>query len=272
MIARKPELTLAMGLAEAAGAPREWYGLGRRLPGPIRLIVARGDERVARIVRDAAPSWGAGFTFPGSRTILVRADAGDPYRILRHELAHLALHDVIRVRVPLWFDEGYAALAAGELDRLDALRLNLSVARGRVPGFFELDRALRANQSTAEAAYALAASAVFLLARRHPTRSLTPLLQRLSAGEGFDAAVLATTGSPLGRFELEWQKDVRKRFGILGWAMAGGLWVVMAVLLLVSVWLRRKRDRPRRRALDEGWIVEAEPESQPPLDEAGPGP
>jgi hypothetical protein len=271
VIARKPDLPLAMGLAEAAEAARQWLGLGRRLPGSLRLIVARGDERVAALVR-GGPSWGAGFTFPGSRTILVRADAGDPYRILRHELAHLALHDALRVRVPLWFDEGYAALAAGELDRLDALRLNLSVARGRIPGFFELDRALRANSSTAEAAYALAASAVALLARRHPSHNLTPLLQRLEGGEGFEAAVLATTGSPLGRFELEWQKDVRRRFGLLGWAMAGGLWAVMAVLLLLAVWLRRKRDRPRRQALDEGWIVEPEGESAAPLEEAGPGP
>jgi len=272
VIARKPDLPLAMSLGDAAAEPRQWYGLGRRLPGPLRLIVVRGDQRVARLVTEGAPSWGAGFTFPGSRTILIRADAGDPERILRHELAHLALHDAIRVRVPLWFDEGYAALAAGELDRLDALRLNLSVARGRVPGFFELDRALRGNESTAQAAYGLAASAVSLLARRHPTRSLTPLLERLGAGEGFDAAVLAMTGSPLGRFELEWQRDVRKRFGLLGWAMAGGLWAVVAVLLVLSVWLRRRRDRPRRRALDDGWIVEAEPESEAPLDEAGPGP
>jgi len=200
---------------------------------------------------------------------VVRADAGDPYRILRHELAHLALHDAIRSRVPLWFDEGYAALAAGELDRLDALRLDFSVARGNVPGFFELDRGLRDNESTARSAYGLAASAVALLARRHPTHSLAPLLERLGAGEGFGAAVLATTGSPLGRFEAEWQKDVRTRFGLLGWFMAGGLWLGIAMLVLLAVWLRRRRDRPRRQALDQGWIIEPDAEVPSALDEGG---
>jgi hypothetical protein len=269
VIARKPDLSLGLELAEAAAAPREWYGLGRRLPGPLRLIVARGDARLAGLVREGAPAWGAGFTFPGARTILIRADAGDPYQILRHELAHLALHDAIRVRVPLWFDEGYAALAAGELDRLDALRLNLTVARGRIPGFFELDRALRESESTARVAYGLAASAVAMLARRHPEHSLAPLLHRLASGESFGSAVLATTGSPVGRFELEWQKDVRKRFGIFTWVMAGGLWVGVALLVVLAGWLRRRRDRPRRKALDQGWIVE--PESEPPsaLDEPG---
>jgi len=272
VLARPPELRVAIGLARIAAAPRDWFGLGLRAAGPLRLIVVRGEARVAEVLHAPAPGWGAGFTFPGSRTILIRVDAGDPERILRHELAHLALHDAVPGRVPLWFDEGYAALAAGELERLDALRLDLAVARGRVPGFFELDRALRGTESTARTAYALAASAVSMLARRHPTHSLTPLLRRLQGGEGFAGAVLATTGSPLGRFELEWQKDVRRRFGILGWVMAGGLWAVLAVLLVLAVWLRRRRDRPRRQALDEGWIVETEPEPPAPLDEAGPAP
>lgn len=199
-------------------------------------------------------------------------DAGDPRRILRHELAHLALHEAIRVRVPLWFDEGYAALASGESDRLEMLRLNLTVARGRVPGFFELDRSLRANESTAEAAYALAASAVALLARRHPERSLTPLLSRLSEGMGFDEAVLATTGSRVPRFEEEWQKDVRSRYNLLVWGMAGGFWLVTACVVVWAWWYRKRRDRPRREALDHGWTVEESGPGGEPLDEAGKAP
>src|ERR1051325_1094378 len=104
-------------------------------------------------------------------------------------------------------------------------------------------------------------------ARRNRERSLTPLLSRLEAGEGFDAAVLATTGSPLGRFELEWQKDVRRRYGLVVWVMAGGFWTLAALVVLAAVWLRRRRDRPRRAALDEGWVVEVEGDETPPLDQ-----
>ena len=271
-IARSPDLILAISLAEQAGAPQTWYGLGRRMPGPLRLIVVRGDAQLGGFLHAPVPAWGAGFAVPGARTVVIRADGGDPIVILRHELAHFALHDAVPVRVPLWFDEGYAAVAAGEWDRLEALRLNFTVARGIVPGFFELDRSLRASRADAEAAYALAASAVAMLARRNPERSLAPLLSRLEAGEGFDAAVLATTGSPLGRFELEWQKDVRLRFGLLVWVMAGGFWTLAALALLAAVWLRRRRDRPRRAALDQGWVVEVEGDEAPPLDREGPTP
>lgn len=266
-IARPADLALATGLAESAGGPAEWYGLGRRDPGAFRLIVIRGGGAPG-LVREPVPRWGAGFTFPAARTILIRADAGDPYRILRHELAHLILADAVRTRVPLWFNEGYAALAAGELNRLVALRLDLSVARGQIPGFFELDGGLRSAEPTARTAYALAASAVAMLARRHPGGTLSPLLARLEAGEPFDAAVLATTGSPLGRFEVEWQRDVRRRYGLVSWLLAGGLWGLAALLVVAALWIRRRRDRPRRLALDEGWVVEAE-DGGPRLDEPG---
>lgn len=263
-IARRRDMPLAIGLAESAGSPSDWYGLGRREAGELRLIVVRGKED-QRFGRGPVPAWGAGFTFPSARTILIRADAGDPYRILRHELAHLVLADAVKVRVPLWFSEGYAALAAGELNRLIALRLNFSIAKGDIPGFFELDRGLRSNEPTAETSYALAASAVAMLARRHPDESLAPLLGRLEAGESFEKAVLATTGSPLGRFELEWQRDVRRRYGLLGWVMAGGLWALASMLVLAAIWVRRRRDRPRRLALDQGWVVEPD-DPPPPLD------
>src|SRR5206468_6567761 len=62
---------------------------------------------------------------------------------LRHELAHLALRWHVRRHVPLWFEEGYAAVAAQEWDRLDALRLNWQLARGVHMNLDDVDRALR---------------------------------------------------------------------------------------------------------------------------------
>src|SRR5688572_24867073 len=103
-------------------------------------------------MRGRAPAWGAGFALPGARPTVLLVDEGDPTPTPRHELAHLALHDAVGVRVPLWFDEGYAAMASGEWDRLGRLRLNLSVARGDIPNFYALDRALRGGEATAEAA------------------------------------------------------------------------------------------------------------------------
>ncbi len=257
---------VAADLARLADRPTEWPGLGRRDPGPLRLIVVPNARILDSLTAGQAPSWGAAVALPGARTILLRADEGELARTLRHELAHLALHEAVAVRVPLWFDEGYAAWAAGEWERLGSLELNLAVVRGAVPNLTGLDGALRGSPSTADAAYALAVSAVVELARRNPTGTLTPLVGRLEAGDGFDAAVLSTTGLTVGRFEQAWQRALRRRYTLGNWLIAGGGWLVVALLVAWQVRRRHRSDRVRRAALDDGWDVEPETEEGPELD------
>ena len=248
-----------MVLAEQAQAPREWPGLGRRAPGAFRLVVLPDLEAMRRWTGGRAPRWGAALAMPRSRTILVRADA-EPTRTLQHELAHLVLNESIRSRVPLWFDEGYAVWAAGEWGLVHQLSLNLAVATSATPSLDTLNLALRGGEVEVNAAYPLAASAVLELARRNPSGSLTPLLERLAAGEDFGAAVLATTGLTLDRYDEAWQHMVRRRFSLVTWLMAGGAWFIFGLVLVVGIRLRRRADRPRRQALDEGWELPPEEE------------
>jgi hypothetical protein len=265
-VAWPAQRAVAVDLARAADRPAEWPGLGRRDAGPLRLIVVPDGRTLDSLTAGRAPAWGAAVALPGEHTILLRADQTDLLRTLRHELAHLVLHEAVPGRVPLWFDEGYAAWAAGEWERFGGLELNLAVARGNVPSLTELDGALRGSATTADAAYALAASAVTELARRNPSGTLAPLLTRLSRSEDFDAAVLATTGLSMSRFEEVWRHTIRKRYTLGQWLIAGGGWVVVAILVVWQVRRRRRLDRARRAALDVGWVVSPESEDGPELD------
>lgn len=257
---------LAVRLAERAGRTTSWPGLGHRTPGQLRLIIVPDGRYLDSLTSGRAPQWGAAIALPGSRTILLRADQGDLYRTLRHELAHLALHQAVKTRLPLWFDEGYATWAAGEWDRLGVLDLNLAVVRGAVPDLQSLDGALRGSATSADAAYALAVSAVTELARRNPSGSLEPLLARLMAGEDFDASVLATTGLTSSQFATEWRRAVRRRYSLVTWLLAGGGWGILAVSLWALVRARRRADLPRRAALDEGWEIAPEATGASELD------
>ena len=265
-VAWPAQLELAAELAREAARPSEWPGLGLRTVDSFRLIVVPDARRLDSLTRGRAPPWAAAVALPESRTVVLRADGEALQGILRHELAHLTLHEAVKGRVPLWFDEGYAGWAAGEWDRLGLLELNLSVARGALPTLTRLDAALRGATSTADAAYALAVSAVTELARRNPTGTLDPLMARLVAGDDFDAAVLATTGLTLDRFEEEWQRAVRRRYSLVTWLLASGGWLLVALGLLGLVHFRRRSDRERRAALDDGWVVEPETEPGPELD------
>jgi hypothetical protein len=251
---------LAIALAEMADHPQAWLGLGYRTAGRMRLVVVPDVAGMRRFSGGRAPSWGAGLAFPSTRTIVIRADGGDPRQTLRHELAHLVLHDAVRVRIPLWFDEGYAAVASSEWDRMDAFRLSWIVLRRDLPGFRELDGSLRASATAAEKAYTLATSAVLELAHRNPSGSLDSLLARMVRGEDFATAVLGSTGLTIDQFEADWQRTIKRRYNLVIWLSAGGFWLVISLLVGLAWWLRRRSDRPRRLALNQGWeIADEEP-------------
>jgi hypothetical protein len=270
---------LGTALAEHVERPLDWPGFGRRTAPPFMLVLVDDSVSLARMTRGRAPGWGAGVAFPAARTIILRADLPDIEQTLRHEIGHLVLRSAVHGRLPLWFDEGYAAWASGEFTRLASLELNLAVAAGKLPTLEELDRMLRGSAVSADLAYALAASAVVEISRRPAPGGLEPLLQRLQGGEDFAAALEEATGLSVDRFEESWQTSLRHRYSLLTWLAAGGMWSVVAFSLAGLLWWRRQRDRPRREALDQGWVIAPEPESgeatapppeAPPVDREGP--
>jgi hypothetical protein len=247
---------VATALADVADRTTIWPGITDSSQHPLRLLLAPSDAKFDSLTRGRIPDWGGAAAFPGSNTIVLKL-TGDVRRLLRHELAHLALHSAV-ARVPLWFDEGYAALAAGEWDRLQALRLNWALLMGATPTLRRVAADLRNKRSggRAQTAYALATTAVMLLERMGGERGLEPLLTSLAETPDLDRALRATHQITLGQFEALWRRDLKKRYG---WALFFGsltvVWTLLAVVLL-SLWgVRRRRDRARRARLDEGWVV-----------------
>ncbi len=258
VVAAPAQRSLGMDLAELAEQPRDWPGLGHRPPPPFTLVLAPDSQALARYTRGRAPGWGAGVTFPSARIIFLRSDLPDLPQTLRHELGHLILREHVRGRLPLWFEEGYPSYSAGEFGRSDVLALNLAVVAGRVPSLRALDAMLRGPATSADLAYALAASAVEELVRRPAPGGLAPLLARLEAGEPFDSALVAATGLTPDQFEVAWRAGLRRRYNLLTWVVTGGMWAVLALGLGAILWERRRQDRPRRAALDVGWVVPPE--------------
>lgn len=257
-VAWRAQAGLASALAEAADRTPPFPGVGPLPNRPIRLMLAPSRAAFDSMTRGRLPSWSEGAAVPELGVIYLLCDrrSVDLSGALRHELAHLALRWRVRRELPLWFDEGYAAVAAGEWDRLDALKLNWQVARGVQLDLDELDRALRADREDATTAYALATTAVLLLERWGGRDGLAPLIDRLSRAPTFDAALREAFHLTEGDFETRWQRDVQTRYGWLGWASAAGVfWAVLGLALVWLVRLRRRRDAARRAGLDEGWVI-----------------
>jgi hypothetical protein len=237
------DAALATALAEYADRAGPWPGLPPAAPFPITLFVTRSEARFDSLTRGRLPAWTGAAAFPRTNTIVLKI-AGDPWPTLRHELAHLAL-----------------ARAAPRAP-LTALDVNWALARGRAPGYLDLDRELRAGPSHARAAYALATAAVLYLERLGGPRGLAPLLANLATAPDFDSAVRQTHQVSLDALESAWQRDLRRRYGWLLLATSFTIfWGITGLVVGIVWWRRRRRDRVRRAALDIGWEVPPEPEN-----------
>ncbi|MFN2572643.1 MAG: hypothetical protein ABR537_13695 [Gemmatimonadales bacterium] len=253
VIAWPGQQLLATWVAEQADHAEGFPGIGALPDRPLRIVLAPTRALYDSLTRGRLPLWSEGAAFPDAGTVVILTDkpANRPIAVLRHELAHLALRWHVARHIPLWFEEGYAAVAAQEWNRLDALRLNWQLARGARMNLDEVDRALRGARGDAETGYALAATAVLMLQRWGGARGLAPLLEALPKAESFDAALRATYHVTEGDFELRWQRDVSSRYGWLSWLAAMGFfWLALGAILVALVGWRRRRDQARRTALD----------------------
>ena len=245
---------LAHALVRAAAA-NDTFPWIPRPSQRVLIAVAPDAARFRTWVGPKAPEWGAAIAFPESRRIVMQgrrgaSDAGDPLEVLRHELAHMALHERLGNRPPRWFDEGYASVAAREWRREDVLAANVALALKGTPSLDELEDGFRGGSVAAQSAYALSYRAVTELASLDPERGLTLFFQYWAGGSTLDRSMRQAFGLTLSGFEKEFQRRTSRRYG--GLALFADLSIAMLVLtalLLPFLFARRARDRRRLRAM-----------------------
>lgn len=226
---------------------------------PFQVLLAPDASRFDRLTGGRVPEWGAGVAFPAAGLIVLpaydsrRGPTHDLRRVLRHELAHVALGRYLApVRPPRWFDEGYARWAAGEWNAEAAWKLRLAFAFGRAPPLdsLALDWPLRAQE--AEVAYLLATTTVAYLVERGGERALAIFLARWREDGSLDRALRGTYGLTLSQFEEDWRREVKDDYG---WAVFFShsmvFWLFASLLLLMLFVVRRRRDRQRMDRLRE---------------------
>jgi len=262
---------LARGLIDRAVANDSFPGLPRP-QHHVLVAIAPDQRRFREWIGPNVPEWGAAVAFPESRRIVMQgraagSDAGDPAEVLRHELAHLALHEQLGDLPPRWFDEGYASYAARELERNEVLAANFALVLRGMPTFDELDERFNEGSGGAQAAYALAYRAVVDLAAMDRERGLALVFTRWKETRSLDRAVRAALGMTLASFEREWQDRTRRRYGGLALFSDLTLAGLLVLLIITPLYLvRRRRDRMRMANLRAADAAAAALEQQAILD------
>jgi hypothetical protein len=224
------------------------------LPRPserVLIVVAQDRARFRALVGQGAPEYGSAVAIPAERRIVMQgsraaSDAGNPMEALRHELAHLALHEALGDLPSRWFDEGYATVAAGEWGRDEIFATNVALALRGMPSLEALDQRFAGGAEQATAAYALAHRAVVELASLDPKRGLALFFRYWRESGDFDVAIREAFGMTEVAFEKRWRDRTQRRYGAL--ALFADLSLGALVLLVVVTplyMIRRRRDRDR---------------------------
>lgn len=245
----------------AASRPLLLPGLAVVAPPAARVVLTPTPQAFDSLTR-GAPHWSAGIAVPSERLIVLpgyasgRTPMGDPIVALRHELIHLALNAHLPGRIPRWFDEGYATWASGEWDAGRGWEIRLALLAGGAPPLDSLRLGWPGGEADARLAYLLSASAVSFLATRAGDDAFAEFLRAWRSQGAFDPALRSTYGLTLTQFEQEWRDMVKRRYGwLLALSQMGVFWALVALLLVLMVIPRRRRNRERMRQMEvEDWV------------------
>ncbi len=223
------------------------------VPSGVIAVLAHSPAAFDELTGGVVPEWRAGVAIPSLWMLVMPTGDGprvldaEGRRTLRHEWAHLGLHEHVGdLRVPRWFDEGYAQWASGGFDASEAWRLRVLLALGRAPEMDSLELRWPSGREQARSAYLLAASAIALLLEPSGERGLELFFERFRATRSFDDAFRATFGVTPGQFEEDWKAHVRSRYGwLLVLSHSGVFWGFLALVLLFMMRVRRARNREK---------------------------
>jgi len=136
----------------------------------------------------------------------------------------------------------WTATVAGNLQRLDRLSNGFP------------NRPHRVN-----VAYAQSADMVgFLRSEEGDVAAFHDLIDYMGEGMPFEDAVQTAYGAPLHYLERQWRDRLRERFTAVPLLLSGtGLWVLASLLLMIA-WVRRRRDnRARLAEMEAAELAEA---------------
>ncbi len=219
------------------------------------------DELVIRVARNPRemralapigsppPDYATGVAYSHAGVILLTMSAPDTWEppdlevVLVHELSHVALYRAVSGnRVPRWFNEG-VAIHQSELRMLPRMESLLRAAAQRsMLRLSELDNHFPSRPHEVNVAYAQSADVVgFLRRSNNDERRFHRMIYALRKGETFDTALATAYGWTRIGLERQWRESLRTRYRILPALFAGSTVWVLAAILVIFAYRRRRR-------------------------------
>lgn len=227
----------------------------------VRIFLAHNRREFDSLTAGTIPDWGIGSADPVNRRIVILVEDYDISRkslgILKHELAHIFLRGAIGdVRIPRWFDEGFAQWASGAMELSQASRLAFTAIFGELIPLRELDDMNLWDSEKAQLAYAQSYSAFEVLLKYSPANSPYEIIRAIAEQGDFDKGILTSTGMTPSQFHIIWRKEVSRKYDftilLADWRyLFAFLTLVFVILGMAKILLLRKRKQAQFTEQDE---------------------
>lgn len=230
-------------------------------PGPrVTITIAPTRAAMDSLVGGRLPEWAGAVAISERMEMIIpggRFWPRSPFeevRVLRHEWAHLALaHEMGGLRIPRWFNEGYAEWAGGAWLDGGGWKLRVALAFGEAPALDSIAIGWPRDRVPAEIAYLLSASVFEYLVEASGTSGLEAFLTEWRETRSFDAALRGVYGGTVAQIEDDWRKWVRRRYGWLSViAHSAVFWFVLSVATVAMFLVRRRYRREQMARLRAG--------------------
>lgn len=225
---------------------------------PIRVILEPENSETAR----RTPSWVSGFADGASRTIVLFPGRVASYpddtlqTLVHHEVAHVLVAEAAGGRrVPRWFNEGVATVAAREWGIEDRARYAAAVVGRGQRSTADLDLGFARGGRNVARSYALSAAFVRWLQAEYGVQVTARILELISRDMSFREAFVRSTGDT-----LEWAEHrffVREALWhtwVPFLTSSGVLWAAITALAVIAIRRRRAKSAQMR----ERWDLEEE--------------
>lgn len=245
---------------------REWPRLeadvGVDVEDHLVIRIARNPEEMRAMspVGAPPPEYATGVAYPRWGVLLVSLtmprsahSAPGVDEIFVHELSHIVLRRAVNFApMPRWFVEGVAIHHSRErsMERFRVL-WSAHLADDLLP-LEQVENSFPHEQGAVSLAYAESADLVtFLRRQRDADTRFRSLIDQVEEGTPFDEAMLdAYALSPI-QLEREWTQDLEERMSSVPLLVGGTTFWVLATILLVWAW-RKRRKRHRARTAEMG--------------------
>jgi len=239
--------------------------VGRFVLHDVNVRIARSSREMLALAPEGVPypKYASGVAYPELNLVLLTLMPESPneridiVETFRHELAHIGLSQAVNDQpIPRWFNEGFAVFASGESSIPRLQTLWTATLAGTLLPLERLERSFPEDAMTASIAYAEAADVVRYLARHEDHHRFDGLIERISQGNGFDAALSGSYGIDRFGLEYEWREDVARRYTF--WPVLFSTTVVWGFIVGLFFWGYQRKKAHDRVKLDQWRREEAQ--------------